>query len=244
MELARLLLGTIVYRPYVYIFFLCFLFFSLRHLRRNGTIIYILVSYGIAFLSEFSATRNGFPFGSYVYLDDTRSRELWISNIPFWDSLSFTFLSYFSWIAAAVLRNPKAPSERLYHWQTAVLGGFMMTLLDVVIDPVALRGDRWFLGRIYYYPNGGDYFGVTWANFAGWFFVGTVTLLTIQRLLRRMAIPGGLWIPGVLTVYAGVFIFNLALTAWIREWVLLSASGLVAVAALAAIGLRLRTARK
>jgi uncharacterized membrane protein len=244
MELARLLLGTVVYRPYVYVFFLCFLFFSLRHLRRNGTIVYILISYLIAFFSEFSATRNGFPFGSYVYLDDTRLRELWISNIPFWDSLSFVFLSYFSWITAGALRNPRAPSERMFQWHTAFLGGFLMMLLDVVIDPVALRGDRWFLGRIYYYPNGGEYFGIPLTNFAGWFFVGTLTLLVVQRLLPKSVVPGGLWTSGVLAVYAGVFIFNLAITAWIRDWVLLLASGFVATATLAAIGLRMRAARE
>ena len=40
----------------------------------------------------------------YVYLDGTRTRELWLSNVPFWDSLSFVFLSYFSWQLAAALR--------------------------------------------------------------------------------------------------------------------------------------------
>ena len=35
-----------------------------------------------------------------------------------------------------------------------------MMLLDLVIDPLAVRGDRWFLGRIFYYPDGGAYFGV------------------------------------------------------------------------------------
>ena len=43
--------------------------------------------------------------------------------------------------------------------------------LDLIIDPVALRGDRSFLGKLYYYPNGGLYFGVTIANFIGWFVV-------------------------------------------------------------------------
>ena len=30
-------------------------------------------------------------------------------------------------------------------------------------------GDRWFLGRMYYYPEGGIYFGVPLSNFVGWF---------------------------------------------------------------------------
>lgn len=43
-----------------------------------------------------------------------------------------------------------------------------MMLLDVVLDPLAVQGDRWFLGRVFYYPGGGDYFGVPLVNFAGW----------------------------------------------------------------------------
>jgi putative membrane protein len=242
MELARLLFGTIVYRPYVYIFFLCFLFFSFRFLRGRKTLIFILVSYLIAYFSEFSATRNGFPFGMYVYLDETRTRELWISNVPFWDSLSFVFLSYFSWIVAAAVKNPKDPSRALFQWPTAFLGGFLMMLLDLVIDPLALRGDRWFLGRIYYYPNGGAYFGVTLANFAGWFFVGTVTLLVVQRLFRRSEISDTLWPSGTLAVYAGVFFFNLIITAWIGEWPLFMASSLITSVTLASIALRMQKA--
>jgi putative membrane protein len=42
----------------------------------------------------------------------------------------------------------------------------------VVIDPVTLRGDRWFLGQIYGYPTPGPYFGVPLSNFLGWGMVG------------------------------------------------------------------------
>ena len=278
-ELARLLVGTVVFRPYVYAFFACFLVFALRQLRGRGTAVYLVVAWTIAFLCEYSSTRNGFPFGIYVYLDATRTRELWISNVPFWDSLSFVFLSYFSWRVAAAVRDPRAPERRMLEPRTALLAGLLMMLLDVVIDPVTLLGDRWFLGRIYYYPNGGAYFGVTLSNFAGWFFVGAVTVLVAQWLCRvnvirisepepvhpersgaeskgqsspdvligtrRSASPSGHLVDSdpstpdrrsyaqgerwaAFGVYAGVFAFNLAVTAWIGEWKLFAASAAVA----------------
>ena len=46
----------------------------------------------------------------------------------------------------------------------------------MVIDPVALRGDRWFLGKIYYYPDPGTHFGVPLANYVGWAVVGLISL--------------------------------------------------------------------
>lgn len=233
-EFLHLLLGTVLYRPYVYGFFACFLAFALRHLRGRGTGTYLVLAWCVAFLSEYSSTRNGFPFGRYVYLDGTRTRELWISNVPFWDSLSFVFLSYFSWRVASAVREPSRPSARLLDPLTAVLGGLLMMLLDVVIDPVTLLGDRWFLGRIYYYPDGGQYFGVTLANFAGWFFVGALTLLLFQALCRARVVrperlgeitPRQSW--AAFGVYAGVFLFNLAVTGLIHEWRLFAASAAV-----------------
>ncbi len=240
MRIIQLLLGTVIYRPYVYAFFACYLIFAIRQLRLRGTIVYTVLAYLIAFVCEYSATRNGFPFGIYVYLDSTRERELWVSNIPFWDSLSFVFLSYFSWLLASSVRSPTQPSLRAFDPLTAVLGGFLMMMLDVVIDPLTLLGDRWFLGKIYYYPNGGSYFGVTLANFLGWFFVGTATIGAFQILCKKGALgvsgirPLGsreAW--GAFWVYAGVFFFNLGVTAWIREWDLFLASALVITLVLA-----------
>jgi putative membrane protein len=103
----------------------------------------------------------------------------------------------------------------------AVVSGALMMLLDVVIDPVAVRGDRWFLGRIFWYPDGGPYFGVPLSNFVGWWLVGAA------------GVGGYLWLagdaplgpkpaPGIALYYA-VLVFNLAITAWIQEWVLLAA---------------------
>lgn len=234
-EFFRLLWGTVIHRPYVYAFFVCFLFFSFKHLRVKGTLVFLVLAYLVAYGSEFSATRNGFPFGMYVYLDETRVRELWISNIPFWDSLSFVFLSYFSWIVAASALRPADPDSALSSPKSAFLGGFLMMLLDVVIDPLTLLGDRWFLGKIYYYPYGGSYFGVTLTNFLGWWFVGSAVIFLFQRLrMKRNPLPR-FAARGALGVYAGVFLFNLAITAWIREWPLLAASTGITIATLSAL---------
>jgi len=238
LHFGYLLWGTVVYRPYVYVFFACYLFFSLGHLRARDTLIYTLSAYLIAFACEYSATRNGFPFGAYVYLDGTRTQELWLSNVPFWDSLSFVFLSYFSWVLAMAL-IPTTASGTKREFRIAVLGGFLMMLLDVVIDPLTLLGDRWFLGKIYYYPNGGSYFGVTLSNFAGWFFVGSSTMLMFQAMARAGLTRPRDWRPfarwkiwGAYGVYAGVLAFQLAVTAWIGQWRLFAASFVVTLAVL------------
>jgi putative membrane protein len=105
----------------------------------------------------------------------------------------------------------------------AVVSGALMMLLDVVIDPLSVRGDRWFLGHIFWYPDGGIYFGVPLSNFVGWLIVGAVGVG--GYLLMAGAAKGRDPRPGAALYYA-VLVFNLALTAWIGER-LLFLSGLV-----------------
>ena len=250
--LGRLLWGTVVHRPYVYAFFACYLAFALRQLGARRTLAFTVSTWLLAFGAEYSSTRNGFPFGPYAYFDATRARELWISNVPFWDSLSFVFLSYFSFVLAAAALSPREALDRrdwpgLRHPAAPLLGGLAMMLLDVVIDPVALQGDKWFLGRIYEYPYRGFWFGVTAANFAGWFLVGAASQWAFQLAVRWVPGLGAPWRPvpprfawAAWGVYAGVLGFNLAMTLAIRDWALATASGAVAAATLSALAWRLR----
>ena len=236
MGIAALLWGSVVHRPYVYAFLACFLAFGWYQLGWRRTLTFAVATWLLAFGAEYSSTRNGFPFGAYRYFDATRTRELWISNVPFFDSLSFVFLAWFSLALAAALLAPAEERARgswpgLQRPAATALAGLLMTLLDVVIDPVALQGEKWFLGRIYEYPTRGIYFGVTAANFAGWFLVGAASAWVFQRCLAhvpwcrgplRRVHPRLAW--GVLGVYAGIFGFNLAVTIWIRDLRLAAAS--------------------
>jgi uncharacterized membrane protein len=250
-ELAALLWGTVVHRPYVYAFFACFLAFAIFQAGLRRTATFALATWTLAFAAEYSSTRNGFPFGPYTYFDATRTRELWIANVPFWDSLSFVFLSWFSFVLAAALLSPGDALARgqwpgLRRRATPLLGGLAMMLLDLVIDPVALQGEKWFLGKIYEYPYRGFYFGVTAANFAGWFLVGAASQWVFQRALELAPWCRGPWrrVPptltwGVLGVYAGVLAFNIAVTLYIGDLALGAASATIAAGTLIACTWRL-----
>jgi putative membrane protein len=228
--------GTVVHRPYVYGFLLFYLGFSRYHQGWKRTGSYLVLAYLIALVSELASTRWGFPFGIYTYIETMRTQELWISNVPFWDSLSFVFLSYFAWVIAAAIIGTFSSLR------TFLLSGILMMLLDVVIDPLTLLGDRWFLGQIYYYPHGGTYFGVTLSNFAGWCFVGAFTPWLYSWIFGQVGFgmparkPSSVFFLGVFGIYAGVFLFNLGITAWIGEWKLLYASLAVSITTLTAIG--------
>jgi putative membrane protein len=240
-DFLSLLLGTVLLRPYVFIFMAAYLIASTLQFGVKRTVSFMVIGYWLVFLAEYSSTRTGFPFGWYYYIDTTRHQELWVSNVPFMDSLSFIFLAYASYLTALLLCAPLWRSRRdLQIVDTKalrrspavlVLAVMFFVLIDVVIDPVALRGSRWFLGQIYGYYEEGIYFGVPLANFAGWALVGAV-LITLHRLLdgvfqdgpQRQADWGVRWVPyrglfGPL-LYLGTYGFNVGMTFVIGEYLL------------------------
>src|SRR5207249_11566844 len=115
-------------------------------------------------------------------------------------------------LARAPLAGRAAP-----RWVMAVASGGLMMALDVVIDPLAVRGDRWFLGPMFAYATPGLYFGVPLSNFAGWVIVGAagvgVYLAVISDDSGRRVWPG-------VALYYAVLGFNLTMTLQIGELLL------------------------
>ena len=236
METLNLLYGTVLLRPYVFVFLAFYLAIAVLHMGWARTIIFTILAYTIAFIAEYSSTRNGFPFGYYSYIDVTRNEELWISNVPFMDSLSFTFLSFISYMMALLLWSPlkkEGLDMRIiekdsikYSHKVILTAALLFMLLDVVIDPVAFLGDRWFLGKIYYYQEEGEYFNIPLTNFAGWFIVGSAILYSFCWLTKGMSLGYGgkaeMPYQGYFSpaLYFGVLLFNLAVTFYIGEFIL------------------------
>ncbi len=235
----ELIISTVAYRPYVFVFFTCYLFLAITHIGWKRVALFTALAYMVAFLCEWSSAvaGTGVPFGLYYYIDQTSHRELWIAGVPFMDSLSFTFLSYVSWEMATTLLGDLKVNWRdvqvingddvRKRWSTTFLAAFLMMYLDIIIDPVALRGDRWFLGKIYYYPEGGIYFGITIANFLGWYFVCFIIIRLFVWLERIVFVKSPYPAAGVrnyrykalgpVGLYLGVLGFNLFMTFWIGE---------------------------
>lgn len=234
MEFLFLLANTFILRPYVFVFLAVSLYAARQLLGWRRTFRLFGLTWATAFICEFSSTRIGIPFGDYFYTGATEGLELYISNIPFIDSLSFSFLLFASYCVALVFVLPHAKlaeqrgwlfdSELGTSWPVLGLTVVLFTLSDVIIDPVALRGDRWFLGKIYGYPQEAIYFGIPLSNFAGWAVVGFLSCLFYRWLERGPyatdAIPREIVHRELLLgigLYFGILGFNLGMTFWIGE---------------------------
>lgn len=218
-----LLGGTVVMRPYVVGFLVFFLAAGIRDLGRARTLGFLLWGFLVALVAELSSTRGGLPFGLYHYTGATAGAELFLGNVPFFSPLSFPFLAYASFCLARRSLGPARTGSRVGRLRLVALSGVLMTLLDVVIDPAAVRGERWFLGHLFTYPEGGIYFGVPLSNFGGWLLVGWATVggYVWAAGETRLGSPR----PGIVLYYM-VLAVNLTVTLWIGE-LLIAAAGIV-----------------
>jgi uncharacterized membrane protein len=229
-----LFLNTILLRPYVFIFLLIYLVGCSIHLGLKRAVFFCVAGYCVTWLSEYSSIHNGFPYGYYRYIEATKAKELWVFGVPFMDSLSYVFLAYASFSMAVIVLSPVKSNKGLFYvletkkirnsLPVTFLSALFMTYLDIVIDPVALRGDKWFLGKIHEYPGGGVYFGVPISNFMGWFAVGFILILILQRMDRYLNASRDIaghnvfwrYVMGPVLYYS-VLAFNLVITFVIGE---------------------------
>ncbi|MBT3879049.1 MAG: carotenoid biosynthesis protein [Candidatus Scalindua sp.] len=230
METFDILISTILLRPYVFILLGFYLIAGSFQLGLKRIIAFTVLAYIIAFASEYASTRIGIPYGIYHYTGETHGKELFISNVPFMDSLSYSFLGYFSYSLALLMVTPvtrKGWKFGLSHppWyskKVLFLSAILFVLQDVLIDPVSLRGSKWFLGQIYYYPEQGIYFGVPLSNFLGWLLVGLTIIYCFQKLDHKMGWSkesAGNALMGPVLYFLNM-VFILSVTFYIGEYVI------------------------
>lgn len=220
-------LTSLIHRPYVFAFFIVFLFLGVATRGWIKTLLFLVLGYGVAWASEASSIRTGFPYGWYFYIYENLQGEWLNAGVPVWDSLSYTFLCYSGMSLALFLLDK--PGKRPF--QTALVSAGLVTLLDLVMDPLAHLGDRWFLGKIYFYPQPGFYFDVPMTNFLGWFLVSFFIVfiyLKVEYFLpealasKPQKSPSSFFVffvnLGGPLLYFGIFLFNWAITLWLKEW--------------------------
>jgi putative membrane protein len=222
-SIAALLAGTVMLRPYVVGFLAVFVLAGVRDLGPARTLGFLLWGALVALGAELLSTRVGVPFGLYHYSGDTEGVELFLANVPFFSTLSFPFLAYASSCLARHALGPAWTWSRAGRVRMVAISGVLMMMLDVVIDPLAVRGGRWFLGEIFSYPAGGPYFGVPLSNFGGWLVVGWATVGGIVWVMGKAPLGSPRLGMGL---YYLVLAVSLTVAVWIGE-LLIAVMGIV-----------------
>lgn len=225
------MMDTIIYttlkRPYVLAFLISYILISWKVLRIRFTVTFLIIGYFIAFVSEYSSINYGIPYGWYHYIYENLKGEWIFKGVPVWDSASYVFMCFSSLCAARLTLKHKDMHMKTNQFLLVFISAILTTTLDIIVDPISHMGERWFLGKIYYYPEPGYYFDITFANFIGWFVtsylinffaVFVLNFLKFEKILHNkinQILPIGL--------YYGIFGFGLVIAMYLQEWLLVLA---------------------
>tara|TARA_Y100000768_G_scaffold379942_1_gene356351 strand:- start:502 stop:1056 length:555 start_codon:yes stop_codon:yes gene_type:complete len=122
---------------------------------------------------EIIGIRKGLIVGKYSYNLDLCPGPS-INGVPIVIILSWTGLIYMALVSSMLLLEVKIVYNISYIH--ILLASILITILDLVLDPIAVNEGRWS------WDEPGKYYGVPLKNFIGWFFNTTLVLLVFSFL--------------------------------------------------------------
>ena len=173
-----------------------FIYHSIIFFGLNNTVIFFFSSFMISLLLEIIGTNKGLIFGKYTYEPSLCPGPM-IKNVPILIAISWTGLIYMALVCAMMLIDGSAVSTiRVSH---ILLSALLVTILDLVLDPIAVDEGRWS------WEMPGKYYGVPIKNFIGWFFNCSLILFLFSMISSSHVITNSYvkyieFAPGILFV--------------------------------------------
>ncbi len=152
--------------------------------------------------SELLGTSTGFPFGHYRYLDGLGYKIAGL--VPFTIPLSWFYVGFSAYLIALAGLETRAISSASKYAGAIGFGSLLLTSWDFVLDPAMSQATLPF----WVWEQPGEFFGMPYQNFAGWFGTGVVfmavaTFIWQAKPLRVPRLDLGL----PLAIYLGNFAF-------------------------------------
>jgi uncharacterized membrane protein len=160
----------------VFLFQILLLAFAFFHGQRRfgikGIIVFFLIAFIVSNVLENISIVTGFPFGHFYYAD---LGVPFLFNVPITIGPMYFAMGYVSWSVASTLLKNKATLLTL-----PLVAAFLMTMWDVVMDPISATIDR-----AWTWVGGGSYFGVPLSNFFGWFITVFIFYILFAVYLKK-----------------------------------------------------------
>jgi putative membrane protein len=150
--------------------------------RQVGTwhwLTFMIPALAISLSAELLGTSTSFPFGAYHYLSGLGYKIGGL--VPFTIPLSWFYLGFSSYIVARVGLNKLAINSWFKDLGAIIFGALLLTSWDFVLDPGMSQATVPF----WLWDQPGEFFGMPYQNFAGWFGTGTV-FMTVATLIWRL----------------------------------------------------------
>src|SRR5215211_6036171 len=171
--------------------------------RFRDVLVFAAITLVVSNIFENMSILTGFPFGHYYYTDGLGPK---LFLVPILIGPAYLGTGYLSWTLARVILG--ATEQRLpghFIFTVPVLASFIMVAWDLSFDPLAST-----IGHLWIWQQGGNYFGVPFSNFMGWFLTVFVFFQLFALYLRgrqnayaqAQAVSRGYWLQAV--VFYGV----------------------------------------
>ncbi len=140
---------------------------------------FMIPAIAISLSSELLGTSTGFPFGHYRYLSGLGYK---ISGlVPFTIPLSWFYLGFSAYLIARMGLAKKALPTWGKELGAIAVGSLILMSWDFVLDPAMSQTTMPF----WVWEQSGDFFGMPYENFVGWFGTGAV-FMTVASLIWRL----------------------------------------------------------
>ncbi|WP_411278664.1 carotenoid biosynthesis protein [Gemmatimonas sp.] len=210
---------------------LAFLAHCIGH--RRAMLVFV-VSFGLAFISEYAGTVTDYPFGAYEYTSQLGYKLF--GRVPFNIPTSWFYMLVAS--LAICGRFLPAKDDNTSKWYWALMGGLVLTAWDVSMDPAMVKTNHWFwqIGTLAdrsafeQFIGRPIFFGMPITNWLGWLFTG----ILVARVMLAI-VPPTMWAAKVspsrlpITLYAVNGLLPLAIC-FRQDMVLAGVLGTIAMA--------------
>jgi uncharacterized membrane protein len=150
-----------------------FIYHSIIFFGINNTVLFFFSSIIISLFLEIIGTNKGLIFGKYSYEPSLCPGPM-IRNVPILIAISWTGLIYMALVCTMIILDGAVVSSiNISH---IFLSAFLVTILDMVLDPIAVDEGRWS------WDTPGKYYGVPIKNFIGWFFNCSLILILFSMI--------------------------------------------------------------
>lgn len=132
--------------------------------KTKGYFIFIIITFLLGYSVEVLGVTTGWPFGEYAY---GQTLGIKLFDVPLAIGLNWVILVY----STAHLTNKIFKNV----WLRISTAALVMTLLDIIIEPVAIKYDFWSWTEI----------TVPTSNYVGWFAVSAILQFLFQRVVDK-----------------------------------------------------------
>jgi len=167
--------------------------------RFRDMLVFTVITLVVSNIFENMSILTGFPFGHYYYTEGLGPK---LFLVPILIGPAYLGTGYLSWTLARVIvgtTDQRLPDHSIF--TVPLLASFIMVSWDLSFDPTAST-----INHTWIWLQGGNYFGVPFSNFMGWFLTVFVFFQLFALYLRRQqniyaqapAMSRGYWLQAVM----------------------------------------------